>query len=326
MGKMWTFQKAKKIFYLPLLELLYRAQTIHRENFLPNSIQVSALLNIKTGNCPENCSYCAQSAHYKTGLNKEPLLEIDQIIAAAKQAKELGSSRFCMAAAWRGPNDNDLETICSIIKAVKKVGLETCVSLGLLRDHQIEMLKDAGLDFYNHNIDTSPEFYGNIVTTHTFTDRLNTLNAVRKFGIKICSGGILGLGETNDDRINMLLFLATLDVQPESVPINKFIKIPGTPLEHSNSIESFDFIRTIALTRIMMPKSYIRLAAGREDMSDEFQTLCFMGGANSLFYGRKLLTAKNRLPEQDNLLFEKIGLKKCSNLLSNKKNMSSCTL
>lgn len=310
MQKKWTLQKAKEIFDLPLIELLHQAQSVHRNNFDPNKVQVSTLLSIKTGSCPENCSYCPQSAHYKTGLKKEPLMEVEAVIAAAKLAKEAGSSRFCMGAAWRGPRDEDLSIVCEMVSEVKKLGLETCVTLGLLENHQASMLKDAGLDFYNHNIDTSPEFYDKIITTRTFEDRLKTLESVRKAGVKVCCGGILGMGETNDDRINMLVSLANLDEQPESVPINKLIKIPGTPLENQNDIDPFDFVRTIALARILMPKSYVRLSAGREQMSDELQALCFMGGANSIFYGEKLLTANNPFPEQDNQLFKRLGLEK----------------
>lgn len=286
----WTFKEAKQIFNLPLLELLYKAQTIHRKYFDPNKIQISMLLNIKTGNCPENCGYCSQSSHYKTDLQKEPLVDIDTLVSEAKKAKELGSTRFCMGAAWRSPLDKDLKIVCQMIEEVKKLGLETCVTLGFLKEHQIAMLKKAGLDFYNHN--------------------MNTSKAVRKFGIKLCSGGIIGLGETIDDRISMLLLLATLEEQPESVPINRFVKVAGTPLNPQSDIDPFDFVRIIALTRIFMPKSYIRLAAGREQMSDELQTLCFMGGANSIFYGGRLLTTDGPQPEQDDLLFQKIGLEK----------------
>lgn len=310
MQKKWTFQDAEQIFNLPFLELLYRAQTVHRQSFTPNTVQVSTLLSIKTGSCPENCSYCPQSAHYQTGLKKESLMEIDQVLSAAKRAKEAGSTRFCMGAAWRGPRDSDLEIVCEMVKEVKKLGLETCVTLGLLKEHQITKLKEAGLDFYNHNIDTSPEYYEKIITTRTFTDRLNTLEGVRKSGIKVCCGGILGMGETNQDRISMLILLANLDEPPESVPINKLIKIPGTPLEDQEEIDVFDFVRTIALARIMMPTSYVRLSAGREQMSDELQSLCFLAGANSIFYGEKLLTAPNPVPQRDNSLFQRLGLEK----------------
>ncbi|MBI1954738.1 MAG: biotin synthase BioB [Proteobacteria bacterium] len=306
----WTFAKGLQTFNLPFLELIYKAQTTHKEHFNVNTIQISTLLSIKTGSCPENCSYCTQSAHHKTGLKKEPLMDLEDVIKAAKRAKEAGSTRFCMGAAWRGPHDKDLERVCDMIREVKKLGLETCVTLGLLKENQAEKLKEAGLDFYNHNIDTSKDYYDKIVTTHTFDDRLNTLNCVRKAGIKVCCGGILGLGETNEDRINMLVTLANLPVPPESIPINQLIRIPGTPLENENDVDSFDFVRTIALARIMMPTSYIRLSAGREQMSNELQALCFLAGANSIFYGEKLLTAHNPIPEQDNLLFQKLDLEK----------------
>ncbi len=310
MQKKWLLQRAKKIFELPLNQLLYKAQKTHRKYFNPNAVQISTLLSIKTGGCPENCSYCPQSAHYKTSLKKEPLINIDDVIRAAKLAKEAGASRFCMGAAWRSPPNLALDSVCEMVTEIKNLGLETCVTLGLLKDSQAEKLKNAGLDFYNHNIDTSPEFYKEIITTRTFEDRLHTLESVRKAGIKVCCGGILGMGETNDDRIKMLVLLANLEQQPESVPINKLIKIPGTPLENIPDIDPFDFIRTIALARIIMPKSFVRLSAGREQMSDEMQALCFMAGANSIFYGEKLLTTDNPIPEKDNLLFERLGIQK----------------
>jgi len=310
MQKKWLLQDAKDIFNLPLIKLLYKAQTVHKDHFSPNEVQISTLLSIKTGSCPENCSYCPQSAHYKTDLKKEPLMQINDVVSMARRAKEAGSTRFCMGAAWRQPRDEDLAVVCEMVSEVKKLGLETCVTLGMLEDSQAKQLKNAGLDFYNHNIDTSPEFYDKIITTRTFEDRLNTLELVRKAGIKVCCGGILGMGETNDDRIKMLVLLANLEEQPESVPINKLIKIPGTPLANQKDIDPFDFVRTLALARILMPKSYIRLSAGREQMSDELQALCFMSGANSIFYGEKLLTADNPIPEQDNQLFERLGLEK----------------
>ncbi len=301
---------AEETFSQPLISLLYKAQTVHRKHFDPNTIQVSTLLSIKTGSCPENCSYCPQSAHYNTGLKKEPLMIKETVIEAAKRAKAAGSTRFCLGAAWRGPKDKDLEKVCEMVSEVKSLGLETCVTLGLLQEHQAHSLKSAGLDFYNHNVDCSEEFYDKIITTRTFSDRIKTLEYVRKAGIKVCCGGILGMGENNQDRIKMLLFLSELDDQPESVPINKLIKIPGTPLENEEDVDSFDFIRTIALARILMPKSFIRLSAGRESMSDELQALCFFAGANSIFYGEKLLTTQNPIPEADNNLFLKLGLQK----------------
>lgn len=306
----WSKEKADALFNLPLGSLLYEAQTTHRKYFNPNAVQVSTLLSIKTGSCPENCSYCPQSAHYKTDLKKEPLIAIDDVLEAAKIAKSLGSSRFCMGAAWRGPHDKDLEVVCEMIEGVKKLGLETCVTLGLLKNGQAEKLKASGLDFYNHNIDTSAEFYEKIITTRTFQDRVSTLKKVHDAGIKVCCGGILGMGETNDDRVEMLLFLANMENQPESVPINKLIKIPGTPLENSQEVDTFDFVRTIALARIMMPKSYVRLSAGRDKMSDEMQALCFTAGANSIFYGEKLLTSDNCSQEEDDNLFRRLGLQK----------------
>ena len=310
MQKKWLLQDAKDIFHLPLIELLYKAQTVHKDHFSSNAVQISTLLSIKTGSCPENCSYCPQSAHYKTDLKKEPLMKINDVVSIATRAKEAGATRFCMGAAWREPRDEDLAVVCEMVSEVKKLGLETCVTLGMLEASQAKQIKNAGLDFYNHNIDTSPEFYDKIITTRTFEDRLNTLELVRKAGIKVCCGGILGMGETNDDRIKMLVLLANLEEQPESVPINKLIKIPGTPLANQKDIDPFDFVRTLALARILMPKSYIRLSAGREQMSDELQALCFISGANSIFYGEKLLTADNPIPEKDNQLFERLGLEK----------------
>ena len=305
-----NLKEATDVFNLPLNELVFRAQSEHRKWFRPNEVQVSTLLSIKTGSCPEDCSYCPQSSHYETGLNKEPLMELADVVAAARRAKEAGSSRFCMGAAWRGPRDRDIAFVNQMISEVKSLGLETCVTLGLLKGSQAESLKDAGLDYYNHNIDTSPEYYSEVISTRTFQDRLDTLASVRKSGIKVCSGGILGLGETNEDRIKMLLVLAHLEEPPESVPINQLIKIPGTPLAGEAEVDPFDFVRTIALARILMPKSFIRLSAGREQMSDELQALCFMAGANSIFYGEKLLTASNPEPEKDNALFARLGIEK----------------
>lgn len=310
MQQKWTFEAAKTIFELPFAELVYRAQTVHRENFPSNRMQMSTLLNIKTGRCPEDCAYCPQSGHYDTGLKKAPLMDKAQVIEAAKQAKEGGSTRFCMGAAWRSPRESELETVCEMIEEVKKLGLETCVTLGMLSEGQALRLKEAGLDFYNHNIDTSPEFYPEIITTRTFEDRLRTLEHVRTAGMKVCCGGILGMGETNMDRIKMLVVLANLDEPPESVPINKLMPIPGTPLANQPNVEPFDFIRTIALTRILMPRSYVRLSAGRKNMSDEMQALCFLSGVNSIFHGEKLLTAENPAPDHDQQLLSKLGIEK----------------
>ncbi len=310
MKEKWSLEQAQGIFNLSLNELLYEAQTVHRAHFIPNTVQISTLLSIKTGSCPENCSYCPQSAHHTTGLKKEPLMQLQEVLQAAKRAKEAGATRFCMGAAWRGPSDKDLAAVCEMVAEVKKLGLETCVTLGLLKSNQANRLKNAGLDFYNHNIDTSEDFYDKIITTRTFQDRLDTIEQVRNVGLKVCCGGIVGMGETNDDRIKMLVTLANLDKAPESVPINKLIRIPGTPLAGQNEVDAFDFIRIIALSRIMMPRSYVRLSAGREQMSDEMQALCFMAGTNAIFYGEKLLTADNPMPEQDEALFHRLGMQK----------------
>ena len=305
-----TYEEAHKIFELPFMELLYKAHTLHRENFNPNSLQTSTLLSVKTGACTENCSYCAQSAHYNTGTKKESMLDKEQILKYAKAAKEKGSSRFCMGASGRSPSDKDLEVLCEVIGEVKDLGMETCVTLGLLNENQAQKLKDSGLDFYNHNIDTSKEYYSNVITTRTFEDRLNTIKNVRDAGLKICVGGILGLGESNEDRINMLVFLANLPTPPESIPINQLVRIPGTPLENGETLDCFDFVRIIALARILMPKSYIRLSAGRAQMDDSLQALCFFAGANSVFYGDRLLTTENAAPTRDDMLFARLNLSK----------------
>ncbi|MDY5821865.1 MAG: biotin synthase BioB [Helicobacter sp.] len=305
-----TYKEAHKIFELPFMELLYKAHTLHRENFNPNSLQTSTLLSVKTGACTENCSYCAQSAHYNTGTKKENMLDKEQILRYAKAAKEKGSSRFCMGASGRSPSDKDLEVLCEVISEVKDLGMETCVTLGLLNENQAQKLKDSGLDFYNHNIDTSKEYYSNVITTRTFEDRLNTIKNVRDAGLKICVGGILGLGESNEDRINMLVLLANLPTPPESIPINQLVRIPGTPLENGETLDCFDFVRIIALARILMPKSYIRLSAGRAQMDDSLQALCFFAGANSVFYGDRLLTTENAAPTRDDMLFARLNLSK----------------
>ncbi|GAB0173095.1 biotin synthase BioB [Helicobacter trogontum] len=305
-----TYEQAHKIFQLPFMELLYKAHTLHRENFNPNSLQTSTLLSVKTGACTENCSYCAQSAHYNTGTKKENMLDKEQILKYAKAAKEKGSSRFCMGASGRSPSDKDLEVLCDVIREVKDLGMETCVTLGLLNESQAQKLKDSGLDFYNHNIDTSKEYYSNVITTRTFEDRLNTIKNVRDAGLKICVGGILGLGESNEDRINMLVLLANLPTPPESIPINQLVRIPGTPLENGETLDCFDFVRIIALARILMPKSYIRLSAGRAQMDDSLQALCFFAGANSVFYGDRLLTTENAAPNKDDMLFARLNLSK----------------
>ncbi|QCI25500.1 biotin synthase BioB [Buchnera aphidicola (Sitobion avenae)] len=308
MKKKWTIEKTNILFKKPFFDLMFEAQKKHRKYFNPNTIQISTLLSIKTGSCPEDCKYCPQSARYKTGLKKEPLLEIKQILNAAKKAKSSGSSRFCMGAAWKNPKEKDMPYLEEIIKKIKKMGMETCMTLGTLNDSQAQKLANAGLDFYNHNLDTSKNFYSSIITTRTYQERLNTLHIVRNAGMKICSGGIVGLGEKKEDRIELLMELANLAIQPESVPINMLVKIPGTPMEHNENVELFDFIRVIAAARIMMPKSYIRLSAGRQKMNDQTQAMCFMAGANSIFYGCKLLTADNPEEKHDLELFEKLNL------------------
>lgn len=310
MQKKWTLRQVKSLFELSLNELLYKAQKVHRKHFSPREVQVSTLLSIKTGSCPEDCAYCPQSAHYKTAVQKESLLSLEQVIRAAKVAKTKGATRFCMGAAWRGPRQEDLTQVCAMITEVKKLGLETCVTLGLLKEGQATKLQQAGLDFYNHNIDTAEEFYDQVITTRKFADRLDTIAQVRQAGLKVCCGGIIGMGESNVNRLNMLITLANLEEPPESVPINQLIRIPGTPLADQAAVDSFDFIRIIALSRLLMPQSYIRLSAGRDQMSDELQALCFIAGANSLFYGEKLLTADNPTLERDEHLFRRLGIQK----------------
>ncbi|MBK4764976.1 MAG: biotin synthase BioB [Pantoea sp. Brub] len=309
MVERWNFMQIKKLFHKPLLELIFDAQSIHRKYFNPLLIQISTLLSIKTGNCPEDCKYCSQSVHYKTNLKTEKLMDIDKILIAAQKAKNSGSKRFCMGAAWRNPKDRDMTYLTKIIQSVKSLGMETCMTLGHLSYDQAQLLYQAGLDFYNHNLDTSPEFYQKVISTRKYQDRLNTIDNIVKTGIKLCSGGILGLGETMNDRINFLLQLVNLPKLPESVPINMLVKIKGTPLENNDDIEPFDFIRTIAVARIIMPRSYIRLSAGREKMNEQTQAMCFMSGANSIFYGCKLLTTVNSNIDKDVMLFNKLGLK-----------------
>lgn len=305
----WTIEEVEALFALPFNDLMFEAQTVHRANFDPNRVQVSRLISIKTGACPEDCSYCPQSAHYATGLEKEKLMAVEEVVASARKAKEEGASRFCMGAAWRGPKGEDFEVAVAMIEGVKALGLETCATFGLLDKWQAQRLKDAGLDYYNHNIDTSPEHYGEVITTRTFQDRLDTLDTVREAGLHVCSGGIVGLGETSTDRARMLQTLANMPAHPDSVPINLLIPIKGTPLAEAARPDPFDFIRTIAVARVMMPKSYVRLSAGREDMNEEMQALCFLAGANSVFCGERLLTARNAKPGQDKSLFGRLGLK-----------------
>jgi biotin synthase len=304
----WNRQEVTALFSQPFNDLLFQAQTVHRQHFDANAVQVSTLLSIKTGACPEDCKYCSQSGHYDTGLDKEKLLEIERVLAEAQNAKEKGASRFCMGAAWRSPREKDMPYVLEMVKQVKSLGMETCMTLGMLSGEQALALKDAGLDYYNHNLDTSPEHYGKIITTRTYADRLNTLAHVREAGIKVCCGGIIGLGESRDDRIGLLMQLANLPEHPESVPINMLVKIPGTPLGDVEDLEPFEFIRMIAVARILMPASHVRLSAGREKMNEQMQALCFFAGANSIFYGEKLLTTSNPEAEADRLLFTKLGI------------------
>ncbi len=304
----WSVTEVEALLALPFNDLMFKAQSAHREYFDPNAVQISTLLSIKTGSCPEDCKYCPQSAHYNTGLEKEKLLEIEKVIKAAKEAKENGSSRFCMGAAWRNPNDRDMPLVLDMVKQVKSMGMETCMTLGMLTEGQADTLAEAGLDYYNHNLDTSEQHYENIITTRTYSDRLNTLANVRKSGMKVCSGGILGLGETVTDRAAMLAQLANMETQPESVPINMLVKVEGTPMDHADDVDPIEFVRTIAVARILMPASHVRLSAGREDMTDEMQALCFLAGANSIFYGCKLLTTANPSENEDMQLFKRLGI------------------
>jgi len=308
MKKNWTLKKIEQLFQLPLLELLFLSQTIHRKNFSPNTLQISTLLSIKTGSCPEDCKYCPQSARYKTNIKKEKLLELKKVILEAKKAKLSGSDRFCLGAAWKSPSERHIPYLEKIIKKIKNMGMETCMTLGSLTNLQAKRLASAGLDFYNHNLDTSPRFYKNIITTRKYEDRLKTLEIVRKNGIKICSGGIIGLGETTQDRIELLMELSNLPIPPESIPINMLVRTKGTPMENYKPLDPFEFIRVIAVTRIVLPSSYIRLSAGRKNMNEQTQAMCFMAGANSVFYGCKLLTTKNPDKENDLQLFKKLGL------------------
>jgi len=305
----WTLPEVESLFAMPFMDLLFRAQRVHRQHQEPNTVQMSTLLSIKTGACPEDCKYCSQSVRYDTGLERETLLEIEQVVDSARRAKEAGATRFCMGAAYRSPKPKQVTAIAQMIREVRALGMETCATLGMLTPSQAVELKDAGLDYYNHNIDTSPEYYDKVITTRTFQDRLDTLEAVREAGLKVCCGGILGMGETTTDRANMLITLANLPVHPESVPINQLVQIPGTPLHGKAGVDPFDFVRTIAVARILMPAAHVRLSAGREAMSDELQALCFMAGANSMFYGEKLLTTGNPDVARDQKLFARLGLK-----------------
>lgn len=305
----WTRAEALALYNLPLMDLLFRAQTVHRAHFDPNAIQMSRLLSIKTGGCAEDCGYCSQSAHHKSGLKASKLMEVQKVVEEARRAKAAGATRYCMGAAWRSPKQRDMDTIVAMVEGVKELGMETCMTLGMLSVDDIGRLSNAGLDYYNHNVDTSEEFYSKVITTRTYADRLETLARVRDAGIKVCSGGIVGMGEGADDRTGMLVTLANLEEHPESVPINMLIAIPGTPLEKVEKIDPIDFVRTIAVARIMMPKSHVRLSAGRTEMSDELQAMCFFAGANSIFAGDTLLTAANPGEDADSRLFAKLGLK-----------------
>ena len=304
----WSLDEIESLLDQPFNDLIFRAQTLHRAHFDPNQIQVSSLLSIKTGACAEDCGYCSQSARHATGLEAEKLMPLAEVVEAAEAAQAKGASRFCMGAAWRNPTDKNLERVIEMVQAVPELGMETCLTLGMLSQPQAERLKGAGLDYYNHNLDTSPEFYGNVITTRTFDDRLETLGYVRDAGINVCSGGILGMGESRRDRASMLRELANLPRHPESVPINMLVQVEGTPLFGSDKLDHLEFVRTIAVARILMPESYVRLSAGRTEMSDETQALCFLAGANSIFYGERLLTTDNPETDADRALFERLGL------------------
>jgi biotin synthase len=304
----WTRAQVRALFDLPFPDLMFQAQTVHRMHFDPRAVQISTLLSIKTGGCPEDCAYCPQSASYETGVEAEKLMSREAVLAQAQAAKGAGASRFCMGAAWRSPKDRDLDQVCAMVTGVKALGLETCATLGMLTPDQAHRLKTAGLDYYNHNLDTSPEYYGSIITTRTYQDRLDTLAYVRDAGIRVCCGGIVGMGESPEDRIGMITALASLPVHPESVPINMLVMVEGTPLAGGEAIDSIDFVRTVAAARITMPKSVVRLSAGREAMSPETQALCFLAGANSIFYGPKLLTTPNPTPDRDRHLLDRLGL------------------
>ncbi|MED5491743.1 biotin synthase BioB [Halopseudomonas pachastrellae] len=304
----WTPAEVLALFKLPFNDLLFQAQSVHRQYFDPNRVQVSTLLSIKTGACPEDCKYCPQSGHYNTGLDKEKLMEVEKVLQAAADAKAIGSTRFCMGAAWKHPSAKDMPYVLKMVEGVKALGLETCMTLGKLTQEQTEALAQAGLDYYNHNLDTSPEFYGNIITTRTYSERLQTLAYVRDAGMKICSGGILGMGESVEDRAGLLIQLANLPEHPESVPINMLVKVKGTPLAEEEDVDPFDFIRMLAVARIMMPESHVRLSAGREQMNEQMQALAFLAGANSIFYGEKLLTTGNPQADKDMRLFARLGI------------------
>jgi biotin synthase len=304
----WTRAEIRALFALPFPDLMFQAQTVHRMSFDPTQVQISTLLSIKTGGCPEDCAYCPQSSAYDTDLKAEKLMDVDAVLAEARAAKDAGASRFCMGAAWRSPKDRDLDAVCAMVEGVKALGLESCVTLGMLTPPQAGRLKDAGLDYYNHNLDTSPEYYGSVITTRTYQDRLDTLETVRDAGIGVCCGGIVGMGEGAEDRVGMLHTLANLPSHPESVPINMLVQVEGTPLSGTKALDPLDFVRTIAVARIVMPESMVRLSAGREDMSDETQALCLLAGANSIFYGPKLLTTPNPGEDRDRAFLARLGM------------------
>ncbi len=304
----WSVAEIEALFELPFSDLIHRAQTVHREHFDPNAVQVSTLLSIKTGGCSEDCGYCPQAARYHTDVEDQDLMALEDVVAAAQAAKDSGASRFCMGAAWRGPKQRDLEPVLEMIKAVKSLGLESCATLGMLKDGQAEQLRDAGLDYYNHNLDTAPEYYGDVITTRTYQDRLDTLERVRDADIHVCSGGIIGMGESRTQRAGLLAQLANMERPPESVPINLLTQVEGTPLHGTEALDPLEFVRTIAAARITMPTSYVRLSAGRQSMHEGIQALCFIAGANSIFYGEKLLTTGNPEAETDKKLFAKLGI------------------
>lgn len=304
----WTSEEVIKLFELPFNDLMFKAASVHRSHFDPNEVQVSTLLSIKTGSCPEDCKYCPQSAHYNTGLEKEKLIEVQKVVEQAKAAKAAGASRFCMGAAYRSPSKKDFPIILEMVKNVKELGLETCMTLGMIEGEQASALADAGLDYYNHNLDTSPDYYGEIITTRTYADRLATLQNVRDAGMKICSGGILGMGEGVEDRAGLFIQLSNMNPHPESVPVNMLVKVEGTPMAAEADLDPLDFLRAIAVARIMMPNSHVRLSAGREEMSEEMQAMAFFAGANSIFYGEKLLTTANPEANRDRELFKKLGI------------------
>ena len=308
-GERWSVEQIEALFDLPFNDLLYRAQSVHRQHFDPNAVQLSTLLSVKTGGCPEDCGYCPQAARHHTDVGNQEMLSVDEVVAAARTARQSGATRFCMGAAWRGPKQRDLEKVIAMIRAVRGLGMETCATLGMLKEGQAEQLKAAGLDYYNHNIDTAPEFYGEIITTRTQHDRLDTLEQVREAGLHVCCGGIVGMGESRKSRAALIAQLANMDPYPESVPINNLVQVEGTPLHGTARLDLLEFVRTSACARITMPKAMVRLSAGRQEMPEGIQALCFLAGANSIFYGEKLLTTGNPDVEKDQVLFGKLGIR-----------------